>query len=210
LTTTKAGKLKEEPWSKSEAADLYAAHVGSHVLATVREGFAVVPSLDEITTVVLRYQGDRFGLNAWVQPIALYVGTFRRDVWSRVNWMTVDPGDALEQADDVHIRRTGRARILSPLPTSDEVAQFLDQFAAAQQDDGPPELEGDCRSETSTPAAWSAGSGDPSPAGWFPDPVERYQLRWWDGTVWTENVATGQECGTDPLFDAQDGAVGAR
>ena len=34
--------------------------------------------------------------------------------------------------------------------------------------------------------------------GWHPDPSGRWQVRWWDGAVWTDWVATGGQVGTDP------------
>jgi hypothetical protein len=43
------------------------------------------------------------------------------------------------------------------------------------------------------PAPLPAG---PPPA-WVPDPFGRYEVRWWDGTRWTEHVATGGERGVD-------------
>lgn len=36
-------------------------------------------------------------------------------------------------------------------------------------------------------------------AGWHPDPSGRYQLRYWDGTRWTEHVSTEGTTGTDPI-----------
>ena len=29
-----------------------------------------------------------------------------------------------------------------------------------------------------------------TPAGWYPDPFGRFQVRYWDGNVWTQNVST--------------------
>ena len=40
---------------------------------------------------------------------------------------------------------------------------------------------------SSTPAA----STPTVPANWYPDPSKRYELRYWNGTAWTEHVATG-------------------
>ncbi len=38
-----------------------------------------------------------------------------------------------------------------------------------------------------------------SPANWHPDPVNRHQLRYWDGTQWTEHVSDNGITGIDPL-----------
>lgn len=38
-----------------------------------------------------------------------------------------------------------------------------------------------------------------TPAGWRPDPFGRYQMRYWDGTDWTEHVATGGVQQKDPM-----------
>jgi len=37
-----------------------------------------------------------------------------------------------------------------------------------------------------------------TPAGWYPDPSGRYELRYWNGTAWTEHVARGGQQYTDP------------
>lgn len=37
-----------------------------------------------------------------------------------------------------------------------------------------------------------------TPAGWYADPSGRYELRYWDGTAWTEHVARGGQQYTDP------------
>lgn len=42
------------------------------------------------------------------------------------------------------------------------------------------------------PAATSA------PAGWYPDPASRYELRYWDGGQWTEHVSRAGQQYTDP------------
>lgn len=35
-------------------------------------------------------------------------------------------------------------------------------------------------------------------AGWYADPAGRYELRYWDGTAWTEHVSRGGQQATDP------------
>jgi uncharacterized protein YxjI len=38
-----------------------------------------------------------------------------------------------------------------------------------------------------------------TPANWYPDPMGRHQLRYWDGSAWTAHVSTNGVAGTDPL-----------
>ena len=38
-----------------------------------------------------------------------------------------------------------------------------------------------------------------TPANWHPDPMGRHQLRYWDGTNWTDHVSTNGVQGSDPL-----------
>lgn len=39
-------------------------------------------------------------------------------------------------------------------------------------------------------------------AGWHHDPYGRFQQRYWDGTKWTEHVATGGVSQVDPMGDS--------
>lgn len=48
------------------------------------------------------------------------------------------------------------------------------------------------QSASTTPAAPSV------PAGWYADPAGRFDLRYWNGTEWTEHVARGGQQYTDP------------
>jgi uncharacterized protein YxjI len=38
-----------------------------------------------------------------------------------------------------------------------------------------------------------------TPANWYPDPMGRYQVRYWDGTNWTEHVSTNGATALDPI-----------
>lgn len=38
-----------------------------------------------------------------------------------------------------------------------------------------------------------------SPAAWAPDPAGRHELRWWDGSRWTEHISDAGMAGVDPL-----------
>ncbi|MEQ1874884.1 MAG: phospholipid scramblase-related protein [Ilumatobacteraceae bacterium] len=50
-----------------------------------------------------------------------------------------------------------------------------------------------------------------TPANWYPDPMNRHQLRYWDGTAWTENVSNNGVTSIDPIkakgFDRVDSAL---
>jgi hypothetical protein len=48
-----------------------------------------------------------------------------------------------------------------------------------------------------TAAASSSGSAN-TPAAWYADPSGRYELRYWDGSEWTEHVARGGQQFVDP------------
>jgi hypothetical protein len=47
-----------------------------------------------------------------------------------------------------------------------------------------------------TPAA--APTTPSVPAGWYTDPAGRYELRYWDGSAWTEHVSRSGQQYTDP------------
>jgi len=45
-------------------------------------------------------------------------------------------------------------------------------------------------------------------ADWYADPCGRHELRYWDGTAWTDNVADGGQSGVDPVDAAPTEAAG--
>jgi hypothetical protein len=55
--------------------------------------------------------------------------------------------------------------------------------------------------EVSAPVAASPVAAAPvvtTPAGWYPDPSGRFEMRYWDGTAWTEHVSRQGQQFTDP------------
>jgi len=54
--------------------------------------------------------------------------------------------------------------------------------------------------EVSAPAAAvpAAAPVVTTPAGWYPDPSGRFEMRYWDGTAWTEHVSRQGQQFTDP------------
>ena len=50
-----------------------------------------------------------------------------------------------------------------------------------------------------TPTAPASAPSTPSvPAGWYSDPAGRFELRYWDGSAWTEHVSRAGQQYTDP------------
>ncbi len=57
--------------------------------------------------------------------------------------------------------------------------------------------------QVAEPAAEAAGQAAAAaesavPAGWYADPSGRYELRYWDGSAWTEHVSRAGQQYTDP------------
>ena len=57
-------------------------------------------------------------------------------------------------------------------------------------------------SSATTPAAAAPAAAAPTtpsvPPGWYADPANRYELRYWDGSAWTEHVSRAGQQYTDP------------
>ena len=51
---------------------------------------------------------------------------------------------------------------------------------------------------TSQQAPVTATAATATPAGWYPDPSGRYEMRYWDGDKWTEHVSRQGQTYTDP------------
>jgi hypothetical protein len=45
-----------------------------------------------------------------------------------------------------------------------------------------------------------------SPAGWYADPTNRHEYRYWDGAAWTADVSDSGEAATDPLGERAEPA----
>ena len=52
---------------------------------------------------------------------------------------------------------------------------------------------------TAAPSSAATGATPAVPADWHKDPSGRFELRYWNGTAWTEHVATGGKQSIDPI-----------
>ena len=51
---------------------------------------------------------------------------------------------------------------------------------------------------TATSTASSSVGDATAPAAWYPDPSGRFELRYWNGSAWTEHVSRNGQQFTDP------------
>jgi hypothetical protein len=97
---TPTGRPTMKARSKTDRNDLYLAALGSTVLATVREGLAVAPSVQEFRLIAVRRSGHR------LEPI--FAGRFPRTAFDSITWERLDPAGVLTDLPDSMVRRVGR------------------------------------------------------------------------------------------------------
>lgn len=116
--TTPAGRPTLRKRTQSARNDFYVQALGSTVLATVREGLAVAPSVAELRVVVLRRDPGAADPASYLEWI--YAGRFPRAWVTSIPWATVNPAEALLQAPQARMRRRGAAGHVVALPLEDE------------------------------------------------------------------------------------------
>lgn len=86
----------------------------------------------------------------------------------------------------------------SPEPTETQPAVTV-QPGASYQPAPTPSYEPAPAAASPAPAATPEPAAAPAvPAGWYADPAGRFELRYWDGSTWTEHVSRSGQQFTDP------------
>ncbi len=121
---TPTGKRTLKKRTKTEVNGLYLAALGSNVLATVKETFAVAPGAELVQILVVRREADG-------KPAAIYAGSFDRAGNAGPSG-TREPARSLGLAGDALLDLKGRAATVSPLDLRhrDDLAEVLEQVAA--------------------------------------------------------------------------------
>jgi hypothetical protein len=126
-TTTPAGNLSLKTLTKGEAAELYRLLVAGHVLATVKECFAVAPGLTSARVVaVRRSRADSYGRS---RPEALVAARVERRGLDGIRWSEADAAMVLQDASsELVMVLAGRSRALQPIDLTQhqEVGAVLD------------------------------------------------------------------------------------
>jgi hypothetical protein len=118
LAQTATGQTTLHKRTMTERNDLYLGAVGSAVLATAKEGFAVAPSVTEMRIAVLRKNPHAPTPDQYVECV--YVGRFPRRWTAALRWRTLDPGETLLTVPDARLQRHGAAAEVVGLPLDAE------------------------------------------------------------------------------------------
>jgi hypothetical protein len=95
---------------------------------------------------------------------------------SAEGWEVVDIVTTFDGRYCAFLRRPTQGAISSSTPSTSVTAPVTAQVSVTET--------------TSSSAA--------APAAWYADPSNRFELRYWDGSEWTEHVARGGQQFTDP------------
>lgn len=128
---TPAGQPTLHKRTKAERNDFYVRALGSTVLATVKEGFAVAPSVTEIRIVVLKKDPQAPTPSGYVEWI--YAARFPRAWAAALPWQSLDPAEVLLKAPEAKMMRKGAAGNIVGLPLDDEpgLSAILDSVREA-------------------------------------------------------------------------------
>jgi hypothetical protein len=108
---TPTGKRTLKKRTKTEINSLYLEALGSNVLATAKETFAVAPGTDAVQMLVVRRENDKQHAG---ELAAIYVGEFDRASYAGAS-EAHNPGRALELAAESVLNLKGKTEAVSPI-----------------------------------------------------------------------------------------------
>jgi hypothetical protein len=103
---TPTGRLSSKAWTKTELNGVYVSLIGAHLLATLREAFAVAPSLQSIRVFGNRFEADE------TQSVLFAVDCDRAETTSDDDQV----GETLLHNSPRSLRTSGRAGEVQPWP----------------------------------------------------------------------------------------------
>ena len=84
-------------------------------------------------------------------------------------------------------------------PAASTVASTSASTTASTSASFPSTASTSASTPVTTQASTASSVGDAvAPAAWYPDPSGRYELRYWNGSAWTEHVSRNGQQFTDP------------
>jgi hypothetical protein len=112
---TPTGKRTLKKRTKTEINALYVEALGSNVLATVKEAFAVAPGTHVVQMLVIRRETDKKHAS---ELAAIYVGEFGRRSYDRGASGSRQPGNALTLASEAVLNLKGKTQQVTPIDLS--------------------------------------------------------------------------------------------
>lgn len=124
---TPTGKQTLKKRTKTEINSLYLEALGSNVLATVKEAFAVAPGTEIVQLLVIRRETDKKNAG---QLAAIYVGEFNRGGYEGAN--PREPGRALALTSESMLNLKGKTEQVAPLDLKErpELGALLEELDA--------------------------------------------------------------------------------
>jgi hypothetical protein len=80
----------------------------------------------------------------------------------------------------------------------------FDLYGAFRLGHGVPLLEPTASNDSVEPVVIRKAETPTTPGAWYSDPTLRYESRWWDGSRWTQHVATKGRTMSDPIVSTPD------
>ncbi|HEX4216079.1 MAG TPA: hypothetical protein VIA06_22395 [Candidatus Dormibacteraeota bacterium] len=116
---TDTGALVIQRITKTTRAAFYRLVVCGHLLATLREAFAVAPSITSIRAAVIRQSApDQDGRR---RPECLFAGRFARHALEGVLWAQANAAEiVIDTVNEARFRLAGRTKELAPLDLAEE------------------------------------------------------------------------------------------
>lgn len=168
---TAAGNLSMPKLPKAKRAGFYMQMVCGHLLATLRETFAVAPGVMSVRAAAVRLsEADAYGRP---HQECLMAARFVRQAFEGVQWETADAARiVMDTSTDLVIRSRGQTRELLPLDlsTEPELAALLAAF------------------EFGDPGS---ASPDPRPSDSAPPQYSPDGRWWWNGERWSPVSESG-------------------
>lgn len=132
-SVTAAGSLSLKKITKADRSAYYRVLVCGHLLATIRETFAVAPATRGVRAVVIRASG----MNAYGTPKVecIMAAEFTREALEGVRWGDVDaPQIVTDVATNVMVNLKGAAKEIQPLDLAKEeaLASVLSSFDTSE------------------------------------------------------------------------------
>jgi hypothetical protein len=181
--------MGEEPWATAAVAD---EAVSGEAAATEEEAVPVADAwaASEAAAVVT----DEGSVEVVEETVA--VGEAASPAEEPAGWATAP--EAAAEAVETTTEESAGVVDDAVAPAGAAVAAATEPVTEAAEAEAPAEA-----SPAPAPAPEAPPTPEPAPvvttpAGWYPDPSGRFELRYWDGNQWTEHVARAGQQFTDP------------